>query len=154
MADTRERLRAAGLRWAELPPVADIDEPADLAHLPAGWLEGCSRAGSRSRAMKRLVLAGAGHAHALVLRDMARAPLSGVEVVVVSPEPLAPYSGMVPGWLAGLYRFDEIVIDFPALCAARPVRGGSQGEVDALDPARRRLRLDRRRPRWTTTCCR
>ena len=40
MADTRERLRAAGVRWAELPPVADIDEPADLAHLPAAWLEG------------------------------------------------------------------------------------------------------------------
>lgn len=37
MADTRERLRAAGLRWAELPPVADIDEPADLHHLPPGW---------------------------------------------------------------------------------------------------------------------
>lgn len=37
MADTRERARAAGLRWCELAPVADIDEPADLAHLPAGW---------------------------------------------------------------------------------------------------------------------
>lgn len=37
MADTRERLRAAGVRWVELPPVADIDEPADLARLPAGW---------------------------------------------------------------------------------------------------------------------
>lgn len=38
MAHTRDRLRAAGLRWAELPPVADVDEPADLVHLPAGWL--------------------------------------------------------------------------------------------------------------------
>lgn len=37
MADTRERLRGLGLRWVELPAVADIDEPADLAHLPAGW---------------------------------------------------------------------------------------------------------------------
>jgi rSAM/selenodomain-associated transferase 1 len=37
MADTRERLRAAGMRWAELAPVADIDEPADLVHLPPGW---------------------------------------------------------------------------------------------------------------------
>jgi rSAM/selenodomain-associated transferase 1 len=40
MADTRERLHVAGVRWAELPPVADIDEPADLALLPQGWLEG------------------------------------------------------------------------------------------------------------------
>jgi rSAM/selenodomain-associated transferase 1 len=38
MSQTRERLRAAGLRWKELPPVADVDEPADLIHLPAGWL--------------------------------------------------------------------------------------------------------------------
>jgi rSAM/selenodomain-associated transferase 1 len=37
MDDTRERARRHGWRWAELPPVADIDEPADLAHLPAGW---------------------------------------------------------------------------------------------------------------------
>ena len=38
MAETRERARRAGLRWAELPAVADIDEPADLIHLPAEWL--------------------------------------------------------------------------------------------------------------------
>jgi rSAM/selenodomain-associated transferase 1 len=38
MAHTRERLRAAGLRHTELPAVADIDEPADLQHLPPGWL--------------------------------------------------------------------------------------------------------------------
>jgi rSAM/selenodomain-associated transferase 1 len=39
MEETRERLRAAGARWAELAPVADIDEPADLVHLPSGWLD-------------------------------------------------------------------------------------------------------------------
>lgn len=37
MDQTRERARRAGWSWAELPPVADIDEPADLVHLPAGW---------------------------------------------------------------------------------------------------------------------
>jgi rSAM/selenodomain-associated transferase 1 len=38
MQHTRRRLQAAGLGWAELAPVSDIDEPADLHHLPAGWL--------------------------------------------------------------------------------------------------------------------
>ena len=38
MARTRERAAAAGLRLAELPAIADIDEPADLVHLPDGWL--------------------------------------------------------------------------------------------------------------------
>lgn len=90
--------------------------------------------------MKRLVLAGAGHAHALVLRTLLRQPMPGVEVVVVSPEPLAPYSGMVPGWLAGHYRFDEIAIDFPRLVAAAGARW-CPGEIQALDPARRQLRL-------------
>lgn len=37
MALTRQRLQAAGVPWAELPAVADIDEPADLVHLPAAW---------------------------------------------------------------------------------------------------------------------
>jgi glycosyltransferase A (GT-A) superfamily protein (DUF2064 family) len=37
MADTRARAAAAGLRLAELPPLHDIDEPADLVHLPAAW---------------------------------------------------------------------------------------------------------------------
>lgn len=39
MADTRVRLAALGLRHAELPTVADVDEPADLRHVPAAWLE-------------------------------------------------------------------------------------------------------------------
>lgn len=91
--------------------------------------------------MKRLVLVGAGHAHALVLRDLARAPLSGVEVTVVSPQPLAPYSGMVPGWLAGHYAFDDIVVDFPRLCAAAGARW-IEGEIDRLDASRRHLRLN------------
>jgi rSAM/selenodomain-associated transferase 1 len=38
MAATRARATAAQLRWTELAPVADIDEPADLVHLPSGWL--------------------------------------------------------------------------------------------------------------------
>jgi pyridine nucleotide-disulfide oxidoreductase family protein len=90
--------------------------------------------------MTRLVLAGAGHAHAQVLLNWARQPVPGTELVVVSPQPLAPYSGMVPGWLAGAYRFDEIVVDFPALCAAAGARW-VRAELQALDAPRRQLRL-------------
>jgi uncharacterized protein len=38
MATTRERLLHAAMQHTELPVVHDIDEPADLTHLPAGWL--------------------------------------------------------------------------------------------------------------------
>ncbi|CAN7397214.1 MULTISPECIES: TIGR04282 family arsenosugar biosynthesis glycosyltransferase [unclassified Variovorax] len=37
MAQTRDRAKAVGLTWVELEAVADIDEPADLVHLPDGW---------------------------------------------------------------------------------------------------------------------
>lgn len=90
--------------------------------------------------MKRLILAGAGHAHAIVLREWARHPPVDVELIVVSPEPLAPYSGMVPGWLAGTYRFDEIVINFQRLAAA----AGAQwirGAMEGLEPDSQRIRL-------------
>ena len=90
--------------------------------------------------MKRLILLGAGHAHALVLRAWCGAPPPDTEIVVISPTPLAPYSGMVPGWLTDHYRFEDICVDFAPLCAAtgaRLVRGDAVG----LDPAAHLLRL-------------
>lgn len=101
--------------------------------------------------MKRLVLAGAGHAHALVLRALVRQPMPGVEVVVISPEPLAPYSGMVPGWLSGHYRFDEVAIDCPPLAAAAGARW-CRGEIHAWIRHAGSCGW-RTAARWTTTCC-
>lgn len=90
--------------------------------------------------MRRLILVGAGHAHAQVLKAWARAPRSDVELVLVSPHALAPYSGMVPGWLSGVYRYDEIVIDFAQLAA----RAGARwicAEIDSMDPDRQSISL-------------
>ena len=89
---------------------------------------------------RRLVLVGAGHAHARVLADWITAPVDGTELCLVSPSPLAPYSGMVPGWLAGHYGFGEICVDFAALAAAGRVRF-IHDEVRALDADRRTLAL-------------
>lgn len=86
------------------------------------------------------MLAGAGHAHVQVLADWLRAPVPGVELVLVSPGRLAPYSGMVPGWLAGVYRFDEICIRVGELAVAAGARL-IVDELAGLDPARRCLRL-------------
>ena len=38
MAETRARLGRLALRHAELAGLADIDDPADLLHLPPGWI--------------------------------------------------------------------------------------------------------------------
>lgn len=43
MARTRERLAALGVCVAELEAVADVDEPADLVHVPPAWLEAAPR---------------------------------------------------------------------------------------------------------------
>jgi selenide,water dikinase len=64
--------------------------------------------------MKRLVLAGGGHAHIEVLRSLAMAPLDGVEVTLVTPYPWLTYSGMVPGFVAGHYQIDDLTIDLRA----------------------------------------
>lgn len=37
MAESRARAKRSGLRWVELAPLVDIDEPENLVHLPAGW---------------------------------------------------------------------------------------------------------------------
>jgi NADH dehydrogenase FAD-containing subunit len=89
-----------------------------------------------------LLLLGAGHAHTVALRHWAQqrpAALKGA--VLVSPSPRVPYSGMVPGWLAGHYRWDQICIDIRPLCAAAGVRWLA-GELLSLDAATRRVRLD------------
>ena len=62
-------------------------------------------------AVKDLVFVGGGHAHALVLLRWAMNPLPGVRLTVVNPGPAAPYTGMLPGLIAGHYRRDEIMID-------------------------------------------
>ena len=93
--------------------------------------------------MKSLVLVGAGHAHVQVLRAWAAAPLPGVELVLVSPQALAPYSGMVPCWLAGAWGFDDTCINAAALAAAAGARWLADAVV-SLDPVTRQLRLGQR----------
>ena len=38
LQQTRERIASLGLTHAELEPLADVDEPADLRHIPEDWL--------------------------------------------------------------------------------------------------------------------
>jgi selenide,water dikinase len=62
-----------------------------------------------------LVLLGGGHAHALVLRKWAMAPLPGAQVTLVNPQVKAPYTGMLPGFVAGHYEREDLDIDLVRL---------------------------------------
>jgi selenide, water dikinase len=65
--------------------------------------------------VKRLLLVGGGHSHVEVLRRFALTPLEGVELILVSPGRFTPYSGMLPGLVAGHYSFEECHIDLEQL---------------------------------------
>lgn len=62
-----------------------------------------------------LVLIGGGHAHALVLRMWAMKPVAGTRVTLINPGPTAPYSGMLPGHIAGHYTREALDIDLVKL---------------------------------------
>ena len=51
-----------------------------------------------------LVLVGGGHAHIQVLKRWAMSPVPGTRLTLVVDRPIAVYSGMVPGFLAGHRR--------------------------------------------------
>ncbi len=65
--------------------------------------------------MKRLLLVGGGHSHVAVLRSLGDHPMPEVEATLVSPERFTPYSGMLPGLIAGHYAHRECHIDLAAL---------------------------------------
>ena len=71
--------------------------------------------------MKRLVLAGGGHAHLHVLKALAARRWPGVEVWLVTPYLRQIYSGMVPGWMAGHYTIDQCAIPLEPLARAAGV---------------------------------
>lgn len=62
-----------------------------------------------------LVLIGGGHTHALLLLKWAMNPLPGVQITLVNPYVKAPYTGMLPGHIAGHYDRSELDIDLVRL---------------------------------------
>jgi len=56
---------------------------------------------------RRLLLVGGGHSHVEVLRRFALQPDTSVALTLISPDPATPYSGMLPGLIAGHYAHDE-----------------------------------------------
>ncbi|WP_300513657.1 selenide, water dikinase SelD [Aliiroseovarius sp.] len=80
-----------------------------------------------------LVLIGGGHAHALVLRMWGMTPLPGTRLTLINPGPTAPYSGMLPGHIAGHYTREALDIDLVKLARFAGARL-ILGEASAIDP--------------------
>ena len=95
--------------------------------------------------IRDLVLIGGGHAHALVLRMWGMDPLPGTRVTMINPDPVAPYTGMLPGLIAGHYRRDVLMIDLVRLArfaGARVILDRATG----IDRAARLVHLAGRPP--------
>ena len=92
-----------------------------------------------------VVLVGGGHAHALLLTRWGMNPVPGVRLTVVNPAPSAPYTGMLPGYIAGHYGRDDLEIDLVRLArfaGARLVLG----IVHQIDRAAKTIHIEGRPP--------
>jgi selenide,water dikinase len=88
--------------------------------------------------VKDVVLVGAGHAHVAVLRNFGMNPLPGVRLTLITREVDTPYSGMLPGHVAGHYTADDIHIDTGPLARFAGARL-FQDEAIGLEVAARRV---------------
>ena len=88
--------------------------------------------------VKDVLLVGAGHSHVTVLRMFGMKPIPGVRFTLISREVHTPYSGMLPGLIAGHYDPDDAHIDTGPLARFAGARL-YQDEVVALDLAARRV---------------
>ncbi len=85
-----------------------------------------------------VVLIGGGHAHALLLRAWGMKPVAGARLTLINPAPSAPYTGMLPGHIAGHYDRDALEIDLVKLAR----HAGARlifGMVEAIDRADRKV---------------
>ena len=67
------------------------------------------------KAKQHLVLVGGGHSHAIALRLWGINPIPDTDVTLISDVEQTPYSGMLPGHVAGFYSYEETHINLLSL---------------------------------------
>lgn len=83
---------------------------------------------------------GGGHAHALALKAWGMNPVPGARLTLIDPNPKAPYTGMLPGLVAGHYRREELEIDLVRLARHADARL-VLGRVKGIDRTNRTIKV-------------
>jgi selenide,water dikinase len=90
-----------------------------------------------------IVLVGGGHAHVEVIRKWAMSPVPSVRLTLVARDVATPYTGMLPGLIAGIYSVAETHIDLQKLCRHARVRL-VHAPATGIDPEAQRLAIEGR----------
>ena len=90
-----------------------------------------------------LVLLGGGHANIQVLKMLAMNPIGGLRITLISDQTHSPYSGMIPGYLAGYYSYEECHFDLRRICEELGQRF-IKAKIIGIDPQRKKIRLENR----------
>jgi selenide,water dikinase len=98
-----------------------------------------------ARTVADLVLVGGGHAHVEVVKSFGMRPMPGVRLTLVARDVETPYSGMLPGMVAGHYRHEQCHIDLRPLARFASTRLIA-AEAIGLDTAARYVRCRGRPP--------